>query len=187
MISNAGLQNTYNHLLPPDVAANNPKIQEQLQQAAAAGNSPSIAILFVGLDEPLVPEFQDVGTLRVYNSGDYDGDWARFLADPKGPLPGAEICCCDAREQVMHANPAAASQHGDAPATSLSSAGVTTSSERNGNSTGDGSGVSTLQVMVFAEYDWCKEWAGTDWHQRGDGYAAFKQHLEDRLMQKLGE
>lgn len=51
----------------------------------------------------------------------------------------------------------------------------------------EGGGTSTLQVMSAANYDWFKDWAGTEWHKRGDGYEAFKQHMRDRLMQKLGE
>jgi all-trans-retinol 13,14-reductase len=171
VISNAGLLNTYNHLLPPDVVAANPAMQQQLQQATAAGSSMSTAVLYVGLDEPWVPEFEGCGTLRVFPSADHDGNLRRFMEDPEAPLPVVEICCCDGSSA---SGPAAAA----AAAAAAASGG------------GGGAGgpyTSTLQVISFANYDWFREWAGSEWHKRGEDYAAFKHHMEARLMQKLGE
>jgi hypothetical protein len=69
-------------------------MQQQLQQAAAAGSSKSTVIVYVGLEEPHVPEFEGFGTLRLYPTGDHDLNRRRFLQDPEAPLPLVEICCC---------------------------------------------------------------------------------------------
>ena len=175
MISNAGLHNTYSRLLPPGVLDSHPEMQEQLLQATAAGTSTSIAVLYLGIDEPLLPEFEGLGSLRVYNSADFDGDVARFMADPNTPLPFVEICCCDGREAIMPDNPAG------------SAAVKAAAAEAERGSRGRGQGVSTLQVMTFVNYDWFKPWSGTKWHHRGEDYEAFKQDLQGRLMAKLGE
>lgn len=50
----------------------------------------------------------------------------------------------------------------------------------------EGGGTSALQVMSAANYDWFEDWDGTKWHKRGKGYEAFKQHMQHRLMPKLG-
>lgn len=167
VISNAGLHNTYSNLLPPDVLANNPEMQEQLQQAAAAGGSPAIVNLYAGLNEPLVPEFEGVGTLRVFDSADHDATEAMLKDDGPPDLPPAVICCVDGREVIMPgAGAAAASSKGSLPR---------------------GQGVSTLQVITFASYDWFKRWGHTHWQRRGEEYEAFKQRYQEKLMKRLGE
>jgi all-trans-retinol 13,14-reductase len=173
VISNAGLVNTYNKLLPPDTLLASPQMQQHLQQAAASGTSVAVVVLYLGFNEPLVPEFQGFGTLRVYPSADHDGNYSRSMADPEAPSAIIEICCHDGREQIMTDNPA-----GAAAAAAAVAAGSSGSSS---------SGGSTVQVIVGANYNWFKEWSGTKWHQRGEGYEAFKQKLQDKLMQKLGE
>jgi hypothetical protein len=168
VISNAGLLNTYNKLLPQGTLSASPQMQQQLQQAAASGTSPAVVVLYLGLNEPLVKEFQGFGTLRVYPSADHDGNYAKHMADPDAPSAIIEICCHDSRERIMTDNPA-----GAAAAAAAVAAGS--------------SGSSTVQVIVGANYSWFEEWAGTKWHHRGEGYEAFKRKLQDRLMQKLGE
>lgn len=175
VISNAGLLNTYKHLLPPEVLFSTPAMQHQLQQAAAAGNSLGIAVLYLGLNEPLVPEFKDLGTLRLYASADHDRDLTSFLADPEGPLPFAEVVCFDAREKVMPDNPAG-------KAVILNAAAAPNSDSSNA--------VSTLEVTTFVNHEWFREWERTKefvGHQRGEGYEAFKVYLKEKLMRKLGE
>lgn len=176
MISNAGLVNTYNKLLPPDTLSASPQMQQHLQQAAASGTSLAVVVLYLGLNESLVPEFQGFGTLRVYPSADHDGNCDRYMADPDAPSPIIEICCHDGREHIMTDNPAGAAAAAAAAAASSSSS----------SNKGSG-GVSTIQVIAGANYSWFEEWTGTKWHQRGEGYEAFKQKLQAKLMQRLGE
>lgn len=168
MISNAGLRNTYTNLLPPDVLANNPEMQEQLQQAAAAGGSPATVCLYLGLNEPLVPEFEGLGTLRVFDSADHDAAEAMLRDDHLPDLPPVEICCVDGRELIMPGAGAAAASS-------------------KGSSLPKGMGVSTLQVITFASYDHFKRWGDTHWQRRGEEYEAFKQQYQDKLMKRLGE
>lgn len=132
VISNAGLRNTYGNLLPPDVLANNPEMQEQLQQAAAAGGSPTTVNLYLGLNEPLVPEFDSLGTVRVFDSADHDTAEAMLRSDVRSESPPVEICCVDGREVIMPGAAAASSKGSGLPR---------------------GLGVSTVQVITFASYD----------------------------------
>lgn len=59
-----------------------PDLKAQLQQAAAAGTSIGAVVLYLGLNEPRVPEFEGLGTLRIYPSADLDGAYDRQATLP---------------------------------------------------------------------------------------------------------
>lgn len=43
-------------------------------------------------------------------------------------------------------------------------------------------GRSTLECVTMARWEWFERWAGTDWQKRGADYEAFKQSLQQRLL-----
>ncbi len=83
VISDIGVPNTVHRLLP-DGTPGREALRATLQHTA---RSASHICLYVGLDAT----DQELGlgrsNLWVYNSPDQDGDFARYLADPKAPLP----------------------------------------------------------------------------------------------------
>ncbi len=46
-------------------------------------------------------------------------------------------------------------------------------------------GRSTVDVITLTKYDWFKEWDGTKWHKRGDGYEEKKAEFTQRLLENL--
>ena len=46
-------------------------------------------------------------------------------------------------------------------------------------------GRSTVDVITLTKYDWFKEWDGTQWHKRGDGYEERKAAFTERLLENL--
>jgi all-trans-retinol 13,14-reductase len=97
VISDAGAANTFGRLLPESIATRF-GLMEKLQ---AVGPSLAHVNLYVGLrhsDEEL-----GLGrtNLWVYPTPDHDANFARFLADPEGPLPGAYISFPSAKDPTF--------------------------------------------------------------------------------------
>ena len=40
-------------------------------------------------------------------------------------------------------------------------------------------------MITLTKYDWFKEWDGTKWHKRGDGYEEKKAEFTQRLLENL--
>jgi len=43
----------------------------------------------------------------------------------------------------------------------------------------------TVEMYAYTNYDHFKEWAGTRWMKRGDGYLAMKENIRERLLEEL--
>ena len=83
IISDAGVQNTFDRLLPPDLAASSGIIQE------LKGIPPSIGhvCLYAGVKRAAdEPDFEATNRW-IYESPDHDASFARFAADPSAPWP----------------------------------------------------------------------------------------------------
>ncbi len=94
VISDAGVANTFGRLLPKDLS-----IRMGLSKASA-GVRPSVAhlCLYVGLKRTAT-ELGLTGTnLWIYQDTDHDGNFARFLRDPKAPFPSVYISFPSAKD-----------------------------------------------------------------------------------------
>jgi all-trans-retinol 13,14-reductase len=97
IISDAGADNTYTRLLPPELSAHFGVLEEM------KNIPPSIAhlCLYAGLQrDPGEPEF-DATNLWIYSEPDHDASFARFERDPTGPFPVVFISFPSAKDPTF--------------------------------------------------------------------------------------
>jgi all-trans-retinol 13,14-reductase len=83
IISDAGAQNTFERLLPPDIAASTGILEE----IETLGPSVGHVCLYVGVKRaPGEPDFEATNRW-IYPNADHDGNFERFNGDPDGPWP----------------------------------------------------------------------------------------------------
>ena len=94
VISDAGVPNTVEHLLP-EGAPGREALRATLQRTQRSASHVCLYLGFNATDEEL-----GLGrsNLWVYNSPDQDGDLARYLADPEAPLPMVYISFPSAKD-----------------------------------------------------------------------------------------
>lgn len=98
VISDAGAQNTFLHLLSPEVSASLGVVLEEMKRIPP---SMSHLSLYVGLKRDAgEPEFK-AGNLWSFDQPDHDASLARFAADPKAPFPFVFISFPSAKDPAF--------------------------------------------------------------------------------------
>jgi all-trans-retinol 13,14-reductase len=97
VISDAGAANTFGRLLPEEVAGR----LGMMEKLRAIGPSLAHINLYVGLRHSDDELGLNRTNLWIYPSADHDGNVARFLADPEGPLPGVYISFPSAKDPTF--------------------------------------------------------------------------------------
>lgn len=169
VISNAGALNTYGRLLPSSTVTQNPCLHHQLEQVKALSTRnhfSEFAVLYCGLEERLVPEFQGIGCIHKHHSSDLQGDADRLRENPSNPFDCVFFSCCDGRERLTYQG--------------------TNGAIEAGSSSGDQKPLSTLQILAPAPYEWFERWRDSKWRRRGQDYKDFKEEIKQRLLAELG-
>lgn len=97
VISDAGAWNTFARLLPAEA----PAVPEVIEELKSVPPSMSHVCLYAGLKRnENEPEF-DATNLWIYRDAGHDANYARFLADPSGPLPVVFISFPSAKDPTF--------------------------------------------------------------------------------------